>query len=249
MRTVIGIGTVMLVTSCGGLTLRGGDSVKPGREPPGQKLAVYKPVDCVDASTGPVQKTSTMHIVQDAAGRRMLVETTPGYDSLVVKNVFIDRGEIAWQAVMKSKSGRMMLHDYRVPNDFSGPGRMAVASSWREVKLDGGGFRGYFEQPISTCQLALAGPDGNPIAAVPTAPTDAPPVANDAGTSESPPESGSPEPRDSYAVGDVVAVDVQGQSVRAKVVQALADGRYFVEYQTSPPTSEWIDKSRIRGKL
>lgn len=237
--------------SCGGLTLRGGDTVKPGREPPGQKLGVYRPMECADAGGGAVERNTTIHVVQDAAGRRLLVEVTPGYDSLVVKNVFLDRGEITWQAVMKSKTGRLMLHDFRVPNDFSGPGRMAIASSWRETKLEGGGFRGYFDKPVTTCALAMMGPDGNPVPVAP-APTAAPgpaPTAEPTAAPPAPSEIGTPEPRDSYAVGDLVAVDVQGQLVRAKVVQALQDGRYYVEYQTSPPSSEWIDKARIRGKL
>jgi hypothetical protein len=235
--------------ACAGLTMRGAESVKPGREPPGQKLAVYRPTDCQAPGGGAATRNSSLFLVQDAAGRRVLVELTPGYDSLVVKNTFLDRGEIAFQAVLKSKTGRMMLHDFRIPNDLSLPGRMAIASTWREVSIPGGGFHGHFDQPVLTCRLTAAAPDGTPLPP-PTAtadgsmpvPTVAPPVVpGDVG--------GTPEPRDRYAVGDTVAVDVQGQAVRAKVVQALSDDRYYVEYQTTPPTSEWVDKARIRGRL
>jgi hypothetical protein len=231
--------------------MRGADSVKPGREPVGKKLVEYRPTDCKNAGGTAAMRNTSIYLVEDAGGRRLLVEQTPGYDSLVVKNAFLDRGEVAFQAVLKSKNGRMMLHDFRLPNDFSGAGRMAVAPSWREVGLSGGGFRGYFDQPSMTCALTLTGPGG---AAPPVAEADAGAEPAPSATASAPPPGtptpiGTPEPRDRYAVGDMVAVDVQGQPVRAKVVQAVEGDRYYVEYQTTPPTSEWVEKSRIRGRL
>jgi hypothetical protein len=248
----LSFGLAVVGVACGGLTMRGAESVKPGREPVGKKLVEYRPAECKDASGTPANRNTSIYLVEDVAGRRLMVELTPGYDSLVVKNAFLDRGEVAFQAVLKSKTGRMMLHDFRFPNDFGSAGRMAVAQSWREVGLEGGGFRGYFDQPLMTCALALAGAEGaTPATPTATATASAPPTA----TASAPPAGtapagiGTPEPRDRYAVGDIVAVDVQGQPVRAKVVQAVEGDRYYVEYQTSPPSSEWVDKSRIRGKL
>lgn len=233
--------------ACAGLTMRGADSVKPGREPPGDKLALYQPSGCQNAGGTPTVRNTTIQLTQLASGNRVLIEKTPGYDTLIVKNVFVDRGEIAFQAVLKSKGGRMMLHDFRLPNDLNGPGRMAVASSWREVSLEGGGFRGYFDAPVMTCQLAVSGPEGSKPAA-PTEEEEEQEATTDAGAG-APSDIGTPEPRDRYAVGDMVAVDVQGKLVKAKVVQAVEGDRYYVEYQTAPSTSEWVDKAKIRGKL
>jgi hypothetical protein len=248
---LLSVGVAVAGAACGGLTMRGAESVKAGREPVGKKLVEYRPTECKDASGTPVARTTSIYLVEDVSGRRLLVELTPGYDSLVVKNAFLDRGEVAFQAVLKSKGGRMMLHDFRLPNDFASAGRMAVAPSWREVKLDGGGFRGYFQQPALTCSLALLGADGEPAPAPSATETaSAAPTATGSAAPVAPPGPiGTPEPRDRYAVGDLVAVDVQGQLVRAKVVQAVEGERYYVEYQTAPPTSEWVDKVRIKGKL
>jgi hypothetical protein len=241
-------GLSVCVAACTGLTMRGADSVKPGGEPPGDKLAMYQPSGCQDATGTVAQRNTTIELVQLASGNRVLIELTPGYDSLVVRNAFVDRGEIAFQAVLKSKNGRMMLHDFRVPNDLNGPGRMSVASSWKEEKIQGGGFRGYFDKSIMTCALALAGPDSAKPKPSEEEEEETEAAKPDGGATE-PSDIGTPEPRDKYAVNEMVAVDVQGKLVKAKVVQALEGDRYYVEYQTTPPSSEWVDKARIRGRL
>lgn len=243
----VGLGVVAVV-ACSGLRMRGADSVKAGSEPPGDQLAMYQPSSCQDASGATTQRNTTIQLVQLASGNRVLIELTPGYDSLVVSNAFVDRGEIAFQAVIKAQNGRMMLHDFRVPNDLNGPGRLSVTSTWQEEKLEGGGFRGSYERSIMTCQLALAGPESNkPKPTEEEEEKEAEAAQGDAGTAAV--EIGTPEPRDKYAVSEMVAVDVQGKLVKAKVVQPLQNGRYYVEYQTTPPSSEWVDKEKIRGKL
>jgi hypothetical protein len=228
-------------TACAGLTMRGAESVKPGGEPRGQELGVYRPSDCQTPSGAGAVRNTELVLVGAAAGGRVLVERTPGYDSLVVRNVFQDRGELTFQAVLKARAGRLLLHEFRIPSDPARPGRMAVANSWREVALEGGGFRGYFDQPMLTCELRQAtGGLPAPPASVEAPPPPVPGAASGIGT---------PEPRERYAVGESVAVDLQGKLVRARVVQALDGDRYYVEYDTTPASSEWVDKARIQGRL
>jgi hypothetical protein len=246
--TWAGLGIAVASVACSGLRMRGADSVKAGSEPPGDQLAMYQPSACQDASGAVAQRNTTIRLVQLASGNRVLIELTPGYDSLVVNNAFVDRGEISFQAVIKAQNGRMMLHDFRVPNDLNGPGRMSVTSSWREEKLEGGGFRGTYDRPLMTCALALAGPETEKPKPTEEEEEEKTEEAKPDGGAETT-EIGTPEPRDKYGPNDMVAVEVQGKLVKAKVVQALEGGRYYIEYQTTPPSSEWVDKAKIRGKL
>ena len=241
---VVLIGVAAVATSCKSLRIRGGDTVPAGAEPKGKVLGSYVPTDCKDAkgTAVPGASSSRLFYVEVRGGRRLLVDAKRGHDSIVIDNSFVDAAEHVFQVILKNRDGRMMLRDYRVPRDAGPTGRMAVAQRWKESSTKEGSFRGDFDAPLMTC--SLDGTGGKPQAAEPPPPP--PPTSEPA--SPPPPRVGAPEPQESYAVGDIVAVDDNGTERRGKVLQAL-EGRYFVEYERPGGPTEWIDKSKIKGKI
>lgn len=235
----------LCTVGCGGPVVRGGRTVAAGNEPAGRPLAAYNAVDCRDASGGPVEYHSRLFIV-DAGGDRIAVETRTGFDSLVVENSFIDGGSRVFQAVVESPDGKQRLHEFRVPSGPPGPGKLLVTSSFKETPKTGGGFKALAQKPSISCRLGLTGSNPEtPAEAGSGAAADGGPGEADA-LPPVPDRLGVPLAQKSYQPNDHVAVDRDGAVVRARVVQAVK-GRYYVEYDAGG--SEWIDKSRIRGKI
>jgi hypothetical protein len=109
---------VMALAACGGSPVRGAEVIPAGSEPKGRTLAAYRPSGC--------ERRSVVRVVQTATAARLLVETTPGYDSLVVPSSSDSGKELVFQAVLHSDGGRARVHEFRVPADFSGAGRLSV---------------------------------------------------------------------------------------------------------------------------
>lgn len=230
--------------------VRGGTSVAAGHEPAAHPLAAYNAVECHDSSGGPVEYASRVFVVERQGKQLAVVETRSGFDSLVVDNGFVDGDTRVFQAVVKPRDGTALLHEFRVPAGPPGPGTLVVTSSWKETGTAQGGFKALADKPSISCRLTLTGSDQETPGTVPEAgagTADAGVVAAEAGAQPPVPASlGVPDAQDSYQPDDHVAVDHDGAVVRARVVQAVK-GRYYVEYDAGG--SEWIDKSRIRGKI
>lgn len=239
----------LCAASCHGSVVRGGTTVAAGYEPPGHPLFAYRAVDCKDASGGPVEYQSRVFVIQKKNNERAAVETRSGFDSLVVDNSFVDGQSRVFQAVVKPRDGKALLHEFRVPAGPPGPGKLIVTSSFRETDTGHGRFKAVPDAPSISCTLSLGGSNPGPQAA---GAGGAAPVSADAGPAASgreppvPPGLGVPDAQDSYKPDDHVAVDHDGKVVRARVVQAVG-GRYYVQYDAGG--SEWIDKSVIRGKI
>ncbi len=244
------VATSLLTVSCHGSLVRGGTTVAAGHEPAAHPLAAYNAVDCHDASGGPVEYASRVFVVEKKGKQLAAVETRSGFDSLVVDNSFAEGDSRVFQAVVKPRDGTALLHEFRVPAGPPGPGTLVVTSSWKETSTAQGGFKALADKPSISCRLAPPGsnpetPGATPDARAGTA--DAGAVAAEGGAQPPVPASlGVPDVQDSYQPGAHVAVDRDGAVVRARVVQAV-NGRYYVEYDAGG--SEWIDNSRIRGKI
>lgn len=229
--------------------VRGGTSVAAGHEPAARPLAAYDAVDCRDASGGPVEYTSRVFVVDRSGKGRAVVETRTGFDSLVVDNSFVDGDSRVFQAVVTPHDGKAQLHEFRVPAGPPGPGKLVVTPTFTETGTAQGGFKAVADKPAITCQLSLTGSNPDHPEATAEAGTGAADAGAPAAEAAKPPvpaKLGVPDVQDSYRPDDHVAVDHDGAVVRARVVQAVK-GRYYVEYDSGG--SEWIDKSRIRGKI
>lgn len=155
-------GALIAASACGGSALEGASIVAPGREPTGKVVAVYAPRGCVDRSGGPASPRPVRLFLVDRAGGLVLVETRPGYDSLVIDNGFAVQGYNVFQASLES-SARPILLDYRIAPDASG-GKMAVARIWQRAERSHG-FRAYFSQVVLACRLVpLASQEARPTA-------------------------------------------------------------------------------------
>ena len=128
--------------------MRGATVVAAGEEPLGTIRASYVPSDCRDASGGPVQYRGRLHLLVTADSEWRLVEARRGYDSLVIHNVFEERGELVFQSVVGAT-----LREARLSRRAAWSGRLTVASRWDE----GGGtdlrFRAVARDRVLACQL------------------------------------------------------------------------------------------------
>ncbi len=241
------------MASCHGSVVRGGTTVAAGHEPAGHPIEAYQAVDCRDASGAPAEYKARVFVIQKPNKQRAVVEARSGYDSLVVDNSFVDGDSRVFQAVVTPRGGKALLHEYRVPAGAPGPGKLIVTPTFEESGTAAGGFKAVADKPSISCTLSLTGsnpeePEATGAGAdAGAASADAEPAAAESGAEPPVPESlGVPEVQDSYKPDDHVAADHDGKVVRARVVQAVS-GRYYVQYDAGG--SEWIDKSRIRGKI
>jgi len=138
----------VVAASCAGPDVRGALVVAAGEEPPGTVRASYVPSDCQDASGGPVQYRGRLFLVVTNDHVRRLVEARRGYDSLVMVNVFEERGELVFQSIVGAT-----LREVRLRRDASWAGQLAVASRWDEKPSSGSRFQALAYDRVLTCRL------------------------------------------------------------------------------------------------
>ena len=143
----------VVCASCGGSPqLRGGSTLAAGSASSGVAIDAWAPKDCRDAKGASAERASRIELVKLPGGARVLVEQRQGYDSLVVRNSFVEGAEVVYQVIIKPADGQLALHEFRLPN-AGGKGRLSVARRWRQVESSEHRFRGYVESPVVTCSL------------------------------------------------------------------------------------------------
>ncbi len=151
-----------LLLGCGTTQMRGGYVVPRGEEPRGRVLLHYEPVGCVDrAGQRTVSELGHVWLVRVAEGADVLVTTRPGYDSVVIDNELVAGGERVFQLSIDAGPDRDVLLDYRLPVIGEGPGRVAVARRWRELRGEQPAVRAYFRYPALVCRLEPAAVEGS----------------------------------------------------------------------------------------
>lgn len=145
---------MLLVGGCGATQMRGGHVIPRGQEPRGKVLLRYESTGCVDrAGQSATSDFGNVWLVRVGEGRDVLVSTTPGYDSVVIDNEFVVAGERVFQLSIEAGPDRDVLLDYRLPVVGDGPGRLAIARNWLEVRGKQPVVRAYFEQAVLACRL------------------------------------------------------------------------------------------------
>jgi len=150
------VAVALVLLSCSGASIRGGQIARVGREPTGQLIGAYATDGCSDARKAPAAYASSVSVVKEASGEMLLIERRPRYDSIVITNFFIESAELVFQVQTKRAGGPSVLHDFRLPIHKTGPGRMALATSWREKRFEADRFRAYFDVPALSCRLVPA---------------------------------------------------------------------------------------------
>jgi len=143
----------LVLAGCSSPSVRGADPVQAGREPPGTVTASYVTHDCVDSSGARWEHPERVFLVKDAEGFEFLVAADSGYDSLVIRNRFVEGSEDVFQAVLDSTAGRPVLHDYRLPRKSGAEGHMAVGFAFTESESSTGVLRAALKGAAFSCQL------------------------------------------------------------------------------------------------
>jgi hypothetical protein len=151
------LAAVALVLGCAGLTLRGGNFTRAGREPRATLVARYVAQNCRDAHGAPAEYPVEIDLVQRPRRGLNLIERRAGSDSLIFENSFVDRGMRVFQLVLRGHSAPSLLQERRVPVAGSGAGELRVADKWSEGSLPDGGFRARLESLSLKCSLAPIG--------------------------------------------------------------------------------------------
>jgi hypothetical protein len=150
----------VVAASCGGELIRGGRIVAPGNEPPGSARCEFERRQCRDLGREPVELARTAKAIVVVNGDAlMLLETRPGYDSLVIDNRFSDGRDTVFQAVVATDEGKL-LYSLELPACGGGSsGTLSIARIWDEQSLPGGGFKATTQLPIATCDLVQTEPE------------------------------------------------------------------------------------------
>jgi hypothetical protein len=135
-------------TACAAPLIRGGVAVPAGQEPVGDVVLAYAPIGCVDYSGAAAKWNARLFLVEELAGRQVLVEVRGGYDSLVIRNRFVDQADVVFQVALEDT-----LREIRVPASGGGRGRMIIARTWSERDLPDGGFWAVPRDAVLTCTL------------------------------------------------------------------------------------------------
>jgi hypothetical protein len=135
-------------SACAAPLIRGGAAVAAGQEPAGEVVVAYAPIGCRDYSGAAAEWNGRLFLVQDSTGQQVLVEVRGGYDSLVIRNRFVDQADLVFQVALERT-----LREIRVPASGPGLGRMVVSRTWSERELADGGFRAEPHDAVLTCTL------------------------------------------------------------------------------------------------
>jgi hypothetical protein len=128
---------ICLVVGCGGSDLIGGSVVPAGEEPKGPAIRRYVPEGCVDVKGQPVLWPTTLTLVGQG-DRQILIETRPGYDSIVLRDPRRDGADVVFTLTI----GRIR-REVRLAAD-GGPGSM----------------RAMTQRPVLRCRLRSEAPEG-----------------------------------------------------------------------------------------
>ncbi len=140
--------------SCGGSVLDGADAMPANERPSGQTLAIFTPRDCVDVAGKPVPRPATrISLLQREDAHVLLLEERPGYDSLVIHNVFQERGALVFQAISEPDDADPALHEYRIEWPGARSGQLTNAGLFSATMYAGGTFRAQAEQLSVACKL------------------------------------------------------------------------------------------------
>ncbi len=205
------------------------------RVPRGDQVTTYALVQCSSNQAVPAPLVDHVRL---GDGSAVLVERMSSPDWVVITNAFVEGRFVVFQFVQETSRPRT-LWEYRIPLDASATGAFRVSSAFTLETLPGGGFRGIPVSSSASCGLQRAGV----VSAKGAAP------ARPAGsTNAEVPRSWGYDGR-TFAPGDTVLLDVEGRSMRAKVVQANGQ-MYYVQVEGAPEGSgQWILPGRITGRL
>lgn len=127
--------------------------MRAGGEPKGTVTATYVTKDCKDSTGHAFEQPVRVFVVKDTEGFELLVAARPGYDSLVIRNHFEESGETVFQAVLDSTADRPVLHDFRIPKESGGEGKMAIAFMFTETESSEGVLRAKVKAAAIACRL------------------------------------------------------------------------------------------------
>jgi len=162
MRHALFVSSAWCALSCSSPQLRGGESAPAGLEPAGKPIASFRVGDCRDVSGGKWERSGRVLVLADPEDGELLVAQTPGYDSVVTRNGYLERGERVFQVIVEDAHRKPLLLDYRVPR--SGDGRMAAARWYVESETEEGAPRGRIVRIDYACRLVAEtdAPEANP---------------------------------------------------------------------------------------
>ena len=138
---------------CASAEIRGGEVLRPGHIPVGQRLAEYRTEKCRDAKGGSAVRESTVRLIREPGGREVLVELRRDYPSLMAKNSFSSGPERVFQVVVEPAGGNVLLHEFHLPAAPGRPARVLTSRRWREVAKSEHDFRAYVDDVALTCSL------------------------------------------------------------------------------------------------
>jgi hypothetical protein len=144
------------LAGCGGASLEGATAVAAGTEPrpsaPGQILT---PGECTDARGTPARVASRFWLVESSDHRNLVVETRPGFDSIVVSQRFELPAASVFQFYSDDGDGPRLLHELRFPNAAGAPPVLTITDRFSERSLDDRTFADV-SSVLVRCTLAAA---------------------------------------------------------------------------------------------
>lgn len=205
------------------------------RIPRGDQVTTYALVQCTGNQPMPAPLVDHVRL---GDGSAVLVERMSSPDWVVITNAFVEARFVVFQFVQETAQPRV-LWEYRIPLDPGATGSFRVSSAFTLETLPGGGFRGVPVSTSASCGLQKVVAAGSAQAA----------SAAPSGSANAEAPRGWGYDAKTFVVGDTVLVDMEGRSVRAKVVQANGQ-MYYVQVEGAPEGSgQWIMPGRITGRL
>lgn len=215
--------------------LTGASTMPASRIPRGDQVTTYALERCTGNQPMPAPLVDHVRL---GDGSAVLVERMSSPDWVVVTNAFVEGRFVVFQFVQETVQPKV-LWEYRIPLDAAAAGSFRVSSAFTLETLPGGGFRGVPVASSASCGLRRVAAGG--------ATEVSGPAPSGASSADAPRNWG--YDGKTFAAGDVILVDMEGRSVRAKVVQANGQ-MYYVQVEGAPEGSgQWIMPGRITGRL
>jgi len=214
--------------------LTGASTMPASRVPRGDQVTTYAVVQCTSNQAVPAPLVDHVRL---GDGSAVLVERMSSPDWVVITNAFVEGRFVVFQFVQETSQPRA-LWEYRIPLDQGVTGSFRVSSAFTLETLPGGGFRGVPVSSSASCGLQRVGAPGQARTA----------AAPSGSSSADVPRSWGYDAK-TFVAGDTVLLDMEGRSVRAKVVQANGQ-MYYVQVEGAPDGSgQWIMPGRITGRI
>ena len=186
--------TLFPLLACSGPAIRGGVTVPSGELPPGEVVASYVPVNCLDAAGQPAQWNNELRLVRNAAGEHVVAELRPDQDVLVIHRVSAIGQNHVFQVVVRDS-----LREIRLPVRSGSAGKMVVARQWQQGSFEGRDAATELRDVVLECALVATAAAGLGVS---DSGADSGEAAGPDGGSEPPPApeppDGSPDPRTGY---------------------------------------------------